>query len=601
VNFGAGSAANLTLASNTKINHKGNLAEITDNNTSFGGGTVTEQGVINAVWLNGTFQVIANSFVNKGTVAIANNDDLIIATNSFVNTGTVTITTGGTLDIGTSNSNATNTFDNTGVLSENGGTLNMNGTVAFGNYAQIQRTGGVVAMNGFSDLGGHTLSVGTGSALGALTVGGTMQNGTIHDADPGLIMNGGVLQNLTDLGTLDMRSSGANGTLAGTITLAGLSGTGAFTMLLEGAGALLTITSANLANANLAIGAAGANATLLGAATNAAGGSIPVVLASNFGITHAAGGATLTGRFVDNGVINAAVNGGTFSINGSAFTNNNTINVTNFDLLNIFTSVWVNNGLLNIDTGGIVNLGQAFAFGGGMTWGGSGSITLKAGTLNIFGTPTLGNLNTITHVKALGGLLNFFGVTNLGTSTLTVGGASKLGLVLDGGTFNGGTISDGGNGMEFIAAATEAALGGLLGGTAKLNNVTYQGFLDLSETGAILTVSNLKVTGAGGGRQRGDRADRRGVGAQLRGHADDRQYDDRHRQRERGRRDAGADRYDGARRGADAGDRRAYFADRVARAHHRGANVRERDREQGHDLRQPDRQRNVYLRRHVRQ
>ncbi len=496
----AGSAPNLTLGSKAKINDVGTRGLITATaNFEVGGGTITNAGIINATYSGGTLNINGTTFINQGTVTVSNGDDLVIQTGSFINTGTVTVTTGGILDIGgQKNSGIANTFNSTGVLNENGGTINMNGTVSFANYAQITRTGGVVAMNGTSDLKGNTLNVGSGSALGALMVGGVITDGTIHDADPGLVMNGGTLLSVTDRGTLDMTNSGAVGTLAGAIALAGLSGSGAFTLLLEGAGALLTITATSLSNTNMQIGSANGNATLLAAAV-AVGVVVPVTLANNFTITHAAGGATLSGMIVDNGSITAAVNGGLFNLNGLSFTNNSIINVDSFDTMNITAANFVNNGTVNIASGGIVNLGAAFAFGAGGSWSGSGPINLVAGTLNIFGTPALASLNTVKHT---GGFLNFFGATNLGGAgkTLDVGAGTPLALILDGGTFTNGTIHDNGNGMEYIAANAGAALGGLLGGTAKFTNITYQGVLDLSETGAILTASNLTVTsGAGTG------------------------------------------------------------------------------------------------------
>ncbi len=94
-----------------------------------------------------------------------------------------------------------------------------------------------------------------------------------------------------------------------------------------------------------------------------------------------------------------------------------------------------------------------------------------AGVLDLFGAVSGASLNGI---KEAGGTVNVTAtVANAGT--LYVGGSSSLGVVTLSGTIAGGTVHDAGSGFNFV------------GGT--LSGVTYQGVLDLSATGANLTVA----------------------------------------------------------------------------------------------------------------
>ena len=97
---------------------------------------------------------------------------------------------------------------------------------------------------------------------------GTIQNGTVHDADPGVIFgngNGfgssGTLNNVKYDGTLDLSESKANAILAGAVTFAGLNGTGLGTILLTGPTSSLTTQGAFLLdNAKVSLGGATLNA-----------------------------------------------------------------------------------------------------------------------------------------------------------------------------------------------------------------------------------------------------------------------------------------------------------------------------------------------------
>jgi hypothetical protein len=77
-------------------------------------------------------------------------------------------------------------------------------STSFGQAAVLGSTQFTFAPSATVDLGGGTLNVGTGSALGSVELEGLLENGTVHDADIGLIFNSADLLNVAYHGTLDL-------------------------------------------------------------------------------------------------------------------------------------------------------------------------------------------------------------------------------------------------------------------------------------------------------------------------------------------------------------------------------------------------------------
>jgi fibronectin-binding autotransporter adhesin len=159
------------------------------------------------------------------------------------------------------------------------------------------------------------------------------------------------------------------------------------------------------------------------------------------GTNAAVGESTSTtggpGAMISNADIQAAFNGGRFSIGGTSFTNLGSIGVSNGDLLLMDALSFTNSGTLTVASGGVVSLG---------------------------GTVTVAELGAI---KNTGGLIEIGnGTLNLGATVLDVGTGStlgELGLGKFGGIANG-TSHDGG--------------GGLAVSNGDLSNVTYEGGAD---------------------------------------------------------------------------------------------------------------------------
>ena len=143
---------------------------------------------------------------------------------------------------------------------------------------------------------------------------------------------------------------------------------------------------------------------------------------------------------VNQGTIGAILNGGNFTINGGAFVNKGVINVNNGDKLTINSSNFSNSGTVNVVNASTLNIGQDG------TWSSTGKINVTDSTVNLLGTVTQAELNSITRA---GGLVDLAGTMDLAGGTLNVGGTTAIGGVLLTGTIKNGTVHDGGLGLQF--------------------------------------------------------------------------------------------------------------------------------------------------------
>ena len=454
-NYDNAGAATLTLASNVTIDHVGKYVSVDTSEYSRSTSGIVNAGTINANLSGGSFTIAGGGFfTNQGTINVSNGDTLTISSSSWSNTGTMAVA-GGTLDL-------------------------QGGGVTLAQLGTVTNTGGVVNLQTTLNNAGTTLNVGSGTAMGTLTLAtnGTIANGTIADHGSGIAFAGGTLSGVSYDGTMDMSGSGSAVYVTNGLTLAGVNGTGSGTINLTGAGGsqLDAQGSETLSNATINIGNSSTydyiyNYDNAGAAT--------LTLASNVTIDHVGKYVSVdtseysrsTSGIVNAGTINANLSGGSFTIAGGGFfTNQGTINVSNGDTLTISSSSWSNTGTMAV-AGGTLDLQ-----GGGVTLAQLGTVTNTGGVVNL--QTTLNNAGTTLNVGS---------GTAMGTLTLATNG-----------TIANGTIADHGSGIAFA------------GGT--LSGVSYDGTMDMSGSGSAVYVTNgltlagvngtgsgtINLTGAGG-------------------------------------------------------------------------------------------------------
>ena len=429
----------LTLGASLTINQVGTYAILDTSYYGRSASGIVNAGTINAGLSGGSFTIQGSgSFTNQGTINVSNGT-LSLTSSSWSNSGTIAVT-GGTLD-----------------LQGNGLTLAQLGTVT--------HSGGVVNLQTTLNDTGTTLSVGTGTGLGTLTLAtsGTIENGTIVDQGSGLAFAGGTLSGVSYDGTLNLSSTSSYVYITNGLTLAGASGTGLGTINLTGQSAQIYAEGGQtINNATLNIGNSSNydylyNYDPYGIAVLTLGASLTINQVGTYAILDTSNYGRSASGIVNAGTINAGLSGGNFTIQGSgSFTNQGTINVSN--------------GTLSLTSS---------------SWSNSGTIAVTGGTLDLQGNGlTLAQLGTVTHS---GGVVNLQTTLNDTGTTLNVGTGTGLGTLTlaTSGTIENGTIVDQGSGLAFA------------GGT--LSGVSYDGTLNLSSTSSYVYITNgLTLAGASG-------------------------------------------------------------------------------------------------------
>ncbi len=428
--------------------------------------TLVNQGVIQANVAGGTMTIGGfGSFLNQGTISVGNGDTLTVGAQQFGNSGTITVGAGGTMTLGGNAAafGAATSWSNAGQIVVNGGTLVLGGTLTTTQMGIVTASSGVVQLNGTLNNANTTLTLGTASALNDFSLNGTVIGGTIADNNGALSIgsNGtGLLDGVTDNGTLSLNGAGAFLRIRDGLTVNG-------TANVTGAGAVLDFIGAqSLSSGNVNLGAAGAGSTIevthsttvAGASILSLGSSVAITQTGQFATIGAAGGVAADG-IVSAGSITAGVYGGTLTLGGQSFTNQGKISVSNGETLSL----------------------QATQFSN------TGTIAVSNASLSLGGSQSLASLGTLSLSNAS---VSVAGTLNLGTGTLTIGAGSAMGRVALTGTIAGGTIIDNGSGLA-------GAGGGDLAG------VTYRGLLDLSRPFAQLSISQgitlTSVNGSGTG------------------------------------------------------------------------------------------------------
>jgi hypothetical protein len=481
----------LTLGPNLVIQQAGTHAQL--NGSDINNDGFINQGTINGGVSGGTLTLIAQvngvggKFTNSGAINASNGDSVEVGATTFANTatGTVNVTTGVTFTI-----DGAGSWSNAGLLSETGGTLVLGGNFTTANLGTVTRSGGIVRISGVLDNTGATIAFGTGSTLGAVALTGTIKNGTIQDGGNGLAPSGAaILDGVNYQGVLDMSATQSALTVVNGITFSSSGGTGPGVINLTGTGSVLNGKGPEtFDNATLNFGTSGNGIAIFYASDSQGKGTTVLTLGPNLVVQQTGLKAEFEGQdigadgFINQGVINAGVSGGSLTVFqrqfnvGGAFTNSGAINVSNNEMVEIGATTFTNGGTVTVTTGATLSID------GTGSWSNSGSITETGATLTLGGNFATASLNTISRS---GGTVNLSGTINNANTTLNLGAGSALGAVNFTGTINGGIVHDGG--------------GGLLCNSGTLNGATYQGTLDLSAFQATLNITNgITLTDATG-------------------------------------------------------------------------------------------------------
>ncbi len=463
-----GTGGTLNLGTGTTLVQGGTYAYLGDEED---GETFVNQGMITAGYAGGYFGVTGPGLTNTGNIAVSNGDTFDMSSlASFTNTGTITATgTGTVISFG-------GAWSNSGSVLVSGGALaDLGGTFSTPSLSEISvSTGGILDITGDLTNTAGTLVVGTGSALGAVELSGTITGGTIADAGNGIIADYGTLSGVAYQGVLNLSASRALLYVAGSLDV-NAAGGGSGTINLTGdEAAVIYLGTATLDDVTVDLGSV--NGSYLD------GESGKLTLGPGASVVQTGSEAYLgdyynAETFINQGTITAGYSGGYFGIAGPGFTNAGKIAVANGDTTSIFSTAWTNTGTITA-----TGTGTVLSFGG--IWTNSGSVSVGGNALlNLGGNFSTSSLSGAT--LGSGAAVEISGDLNNTGAMLVVGTGSVFGAVSLSGTITGGTIADAG--------------GGIVANYGTLNGVTYQGVLDLSVANAVLyATGNLSFEGSGG-------------------------------------------------------------------------------------------------------
>jgi hypothetical protein len=321
---------------------------------------------------------LGTTIVNDGTLAIDhyNSGAFTINTAYFTNAGKITVADRQQLYV------TGGAFDNTGaILIESGGILHLVDETFTGQLGAITSSGGVLSIDGLLENAGSTLDVGTKTALGRVSLTGSIAGGTILDAGNGFTFSNGALDAVTYEGTMSLNTASARVGIYGGITLTGAKGTGNGAIAVTGASAELDFYGTETVDAATITLGSGNNSASLQAFTN----ELISTLTLGANLTIKTGGLTtsiLAGNsasIVNLGTIISDVNGGNLLINSTNYlTNAGEFEVTNNAALDVDPTL-LNTGKILVEKGdaffqnevtgalelrGSIGSGQSIAFSG---------------------------------------------------------------------------------------------------------------------------------------------------------------------------------------------------------------------------------------------
>jgi autotransporter-associated beta strand protein len=478
-----------------------NIINTTGINTTNGGSLIkTNSGVL---IISAAGNYTGGTTLGGGTVRVGDN--------SALGTGVVTLTTNTTL---ASSTNVARTLANNFAIS--------GGTLTLGSSTQT----GAMTLSGTLSLGSATRTITVASVSSPATIAGVISG----DATVGMTKNGNGTLTLTaantydgtttiSAGTLSIGSGGGTGSVAGAIannsalivnrtgdlTLGGIiSGSGTFDKL--GAGTLLlsgnnTFTSA-LAISNGAVRISNANG--LGATNGATVVSSGAALELTGGITTAQEGLTLNGAGISSGGALRNISGNNTYAGGITLGSASVI-ASDAGLLTISGGInGANFALTNTGSGNVAVSGAITNSSGRLVKEGLGTLTLtgantySGGTLVSAGT-LVGNTTGLQGAITNSSLVIFDQSTN-GTYSSVVSGTGALiktntgVLTLTGdNTYTGGTMI----GQGAISVGNGGATGSLAGTITNNGGLVFNRTGSLSMTGAISGSGVLTNLGAG--------------------------------------------------------------------------------------------------------
>ena len=406
---------------------------------------------------------LAFTVVNNGTI------DADTAGRTITVAAALTNSASGQIKVGPGNVTINGFDGNSGTIAQTGGTLTFGGSTKLASLGTYTRSAGSVALAGVADLASSSWS-----PLGAWTISGTIQNGTVNLASGTLtfpaLCTYGRLSNVTVNGDLPNFTGGLrwnNVTLNGTLTA-----TGQGEIVFEGnqslSGAIAANTSSTLALAPFSAG------TLTIAASGAIrGGNISITN------TPQCTGVPLAFSVVNNGTIDANIAGRSITFN-AVITNNGTINSG--------PGAIVIPGTLN-PTGGTIT-GTGFQVPGTLDLGGA-VWSLNSGTWNITGTVQNGTVSLGGGSLAFPALCNFARLSNL-----TINGSLPNfsgGMRWNNVTLNGTLTATGQSEIRF--EGNQTLTGTIVANTTSTLSLTpfSTGTLTIAST-AILRGGNISMT-----------------------------------------------------------------------------------------------------------
>ena len=417
----------------------------------------------------------------------------------------ITIASGGIVRASGGILTMTGTWANSGTIALSSGTVNLDGT--FG-YTSVQngrwnRTGGTVNIMGSLTIGGgntltHTAAMGVWRLLGSTITGGTLAStgGTLFGTSTVSVIDGVTLD-----ANLDMMSEngGAQVTIKNTITLAN--------------GRTISLGASNGSTSGLLNFAPGAGnvakLTTNGSASVVFGGSpnniirdaiSNTVMTIDTGITVTGGTgsiyATYTGSTLTiGGIIDATTSTQTVNIGYGSYTNPITIAsggiVRASGGILMLTGTWLNNGIIALSSG-TVYLDGTFSYASvqNARWNRSG------GTVNVTGSLTIGNSNTLTHTAAMG-VWRLLGCTITGGTLASTGGTlvgtNSASSVFDGVTLDANLDMMSVNGAQVTIKNTVTLANGRTISVGAADGSTY-GYLNF--TPGAGNVAKLSTSGS---------------------------------------------------------------------------------------------------------
>jgi hypothetical protein len=435
------------------------------------GETFVNLGTITAATAAGYFGVDGPGLANAGTIAVSNGDTFDMSSlASFTNTGTMSVTgTGTVMSFGGAWTNSGSLLVSSFAL------LNLGGTFSTQSLSGIAvSTGALLNITGDLTNTSATLVVGSGSALGAVELSGTITGGTIADAGGGIIANYGTLNGVTYQGVLDLSAPNALLYAAGNLEVEAADGSSGTINLTGNEAALIYTGTATLNDVTVDLGSVDGSYLDGESGTLTLGPGASVVQS---GAQAYLGDYVNAETFINLGTITAGYSGGYFSIAGPGFTNAGNFDVSNGETASIYSTNWTNTSSITAS-----GTGTVLSFGG--SWTNAGSVAVSGNALlNLGGSFSTASLSGIT--LGTGAAVEISGDLNNTGATLVLGSGSAFGAVSLSGTITGGTIVDAG--------------GGIVAAYGTLDGLTYQGVLDLSASDAVLfAMGNLTFEGGGG-------------------------------------------------------------------------------------------------------